>query len=313
MNQSMQNQIEQAIEESVNWKSKNTASMDTKRLEGTLLPNHFKTGLLTQLLPYEKSIEHLSTGFSCGFEIEFFLNPNKLKTLEKDIAEILPDYQMLLIFLDDVPKTNHRNFYLIKEVTGQPTKGMQSFEIVSPIIDYKSLPYFLNAFFTLLNKHGATDNDSIGFHLHVSTQTASKLSPISLLFFLDQQGVLNAKERQYTRDIIHQFFSYSAHDWRWIFEEVTRKCYNVNFLHYNQNNHIELRSMGGAGYLKNSKEILLNCFQCLLAYENALNTPAEKIAQGILENYALDKQVIQTKSLSYQELKNSGDNDIWFV
>jgi len=313
MKQSMQKKIEQVIEESVNWKSNNSASMDIKRVEGTLLPNKFKRDLFAHLQSYEESVENLSTGFSCGFEIEFFLNPNKLKNLEEDIAKILPDYQMLLIFLDDVPKTNHRNFYLIKEVTGQPSKGMQSYEIVSPIIDFKSLPYFINAFFTLLNKHGATDNDSIGFHLHVSTQTAAKLSPISLLFFLDQQGVLNTKERQYTRDIIQQFFAYSAHDWQWIFEEVTRKCYNVNFLHYNQNNHIELRSMGGAGYLKNDKEILLNCFQCLLAYENALNTPAEIISQGILDNYALDRQVIHTKRLSYQELKNSDEKYIWFV
>jgi len=313
MKQSMQNQIEHVIEQSVNWKSKNTESIDIERVEGTLSPNKLKTQLCAQLQPFEQSIENLSTGYACGFEIEFFLNPSSLSNLQKEIADILPDYQMLLIFLDEVPKTNHRHFYLIKEKTGRPPEGMQSFELVSPIIDYKSLPYFINTFFTLLNKYGATDNDSIGFHLHVSTQSPSKISPISLLYFLDQQEVLNAKERQYTRNIIEQFFSYSAHDWQWIFEEVTRKCYNVNFLHYHHNNHIELRSMGGAGYLKNNKEILLNCFQCLLAYERALNTPIATIAQGILEKYALDKQVIQTKNLSYQALKESDDNHIWFV
>lgn len=313
MKPSLQKQIEEVIKQSVDWQSKNTASIDIERVEGTLLPNKFKKELCSQLEPFEQNLENLSTGYVCGFEIEFFLNPGRLKALQKEIADILPDYQMLLIYLDEVPKTNHRNFYLIKEVTGKPSSGMQSYELVSPIIDYKSLPYFINAFFTLLNKYGAKDNDSIGFHLHVSTQNSSKLSPISLLFFLDKLGVLSTKERQYTRNIIHQFFSYSAHNWQWIFEEVTRKCYNVNFLHYHQNNHIELRSMGGAGYLKNSQEILLNCFQCLLAYENALSTPIANIAQEILEKYSLEKQVIQTKNLNYQALKESGDNDIWFV
>ncbi|HHT00973.1 MAG TPA: hypothetical protein ENK73_08995 [Thiomicrospira sp.] len=268
---------------------------------------------MTQTQPFKKSIEDLSIGFLCGFEIEFFLNPNKLQDFQKDMAEILPDYQMLLIYLNEVPKTNHRHFYLIKEVTGLPPEGMQSYEIVSPILDYKSLPYFINAIFILLNEYGAKDNDSIGFHLHVSTQASPKLSPISLLFFLDQEGVLNSKERQYTRDIIKQFFDYSALDWQWIFEEVTRKCYNVNFLHYDQDNHIELRSMGGLGYLNKQNDILTNCFKCLLAYEKALNTPVKSISQGILENYSLKQHVLQTKRVSYQTLKESDQNHIWFV
>lgn len=306
-------QISKQIESSVNWSSKNAASMDFHRVEGTLPSPQFQQALIKSLSKYEGYAQSLSTGFACGFEIEFYLEPTQITLLEKQFADILPDYQMLLIDLESVPKTNHRNFYLIKENTGRPPEGMSSYEIVSPILDYKSLPYFIDQLFSLLQKLGAVDNESIGFHLHISTLEDIKISPISLLFFLDQNGVLNHEARKYTRDIISEFFSYSPKDWQWIFEEVTRKCYNVNLLHYDHLNHIEVRSIGGAGYLKNPDDLLENCFKSFIAYQEAISTPPESVAQSMLATYDMQKNVIQTRHLSFEDLKKTTDNDVWFV
>ena len=305
--------IERNLIDSVNWVAKNSASMDYHRVEGELSPVALQTAILNNLAPYKKTVESLSTQLQCGFEIEFYLQPEKIPELENQIAEILPDYQMLLITLDEVPKTNHRNFYLIKENTGQAPKNMQSYEIVSPIIDYKSLPYFINSLFNLLQKMNAQDNDSIGFHLHVSTQSATKISPIALLYFLDQEDVLNNKERKYTRDIIKQFFNYAPDSWQWIFEEVTRKCYNVNLLHYDANNHIELRTIGGNGYLDDAEATLNNCFNCFIAFEKALHTPANQVAKNILQTYSLKQEVLHTQKLSYADLSKKNQQQVWFV
>lgn len=307
------NNIEQIIKDSINWNSNNSESMDFHRVEGVLSNAVFKKHLLKDSHDYDKEMQGLLNGYYCGFEIEFFLQPHKISLLEKDIAEILPDYQMLLISLDEVPKTNCRNFYLIKETTGEPPKGMSSYEIVSPKLDYKSLPYFILKFFNILTQHGANDNDSIGFHLHVSTLKKVKISPISLIYYLHQLGVLDAKERKYTRDIVNQFFSFSSENWQWLFEEVTRKCYNVNFLHYQDNNHIELRSMGGLGYLNHADDIIIQCLNCLLAYEKALKTPSNQIAEEIVKKYSLKKQIVKTKNLEYENLKQDDENDVWIV
>lgn len=306
-------QISKQLEASVDWRSKNAASMDFHRVEGTLDSALFQKAVIEAIVKYEDYTQNLSTGFACGFEIEFYLEPHKVALLENQFADLLPDYQMLLIDLESVPKTNHRNFYLIKENTGLPPEGMSSYEIVSPILDYKSLPYFISEIISLLQNLGAQDNDSIGFHLHISTLEEIKISPISLLYFLDENGVLNHKERKYSRDIIGQFFSYSPKDWQWIFEEVTRKCYNVNLLHYDKQNHIELRSIGGAGYLENPAQLLETCFNSLIAYQQAISTPSESVAQSILETYSMQKNVLQTRYLSVEDLKKTTDNDVWFV
>lgn len=305
--------IEENLIESLHWNTLNTPSMEMPRVEGVCLPDKFKSDMLAHLQPYATVLEKLSNNFVCGFEIEFYLHPEKIPLLQEQIAEVLPDYQMLLISLEQVIKTNHRNFYLIKENTGQAPEGMRSYELISPILDYKSLPYFIHEFFTLLTKLEAADNDSIGFHLHVSTQNAEKISPLSLLYFLDQQQVLSSKERQYTRDIIQQFFDYTPDSWQWIFEEVTRKCYNVNLLHYDENNHIELRAMGGQGYLQDSTAIIHNALQCLLAYEKALSTPIQEVAKGILNSYPLQQCVTHTKSLHHKQLSKENRQEVWFV
>ena len=308
-----QKQIQKQIEDSVNWVTKNTESVDFHRVEGTLTSSLFQTELLNKLAPHETILTQLTAAYSCGFEIEFFLPPHKIPALENSLADCLPDYQMLLIDIESVPKTNHRHFYLIKESTGNPPKGMASYELVSPILDFKSVPYFVSRFFEILQQHGAKDNDSIGFHLHVSTVDNIKLSPISLLYQLDQQGLLNNEERKYTRDIIKQFFSYAAHDWKWIFEEVTRKCYNVNFLYYADNNHIELRSMGGTGYLNNKEEIITNCFKTLLAFDLVISSSTESIAKSIAEKYTLENNLLKLKAVKYEDLKEPSQTETWVV
>jgi len=305
--------IQKQIEDSINWLPKNTESVDFQRVEGTLESEPFKSKLLATLELHERTLNQLTTGYACGFEIEFYLPSTKITELKQLIADCLPDYQMLLIDLETEPKTNHRHFYLIKESTGYPPEGMNSYELVSPILDYKSLPYFVTSFFEILQQVGAQDNDSIGFHLHVSTLDNIKLSPISLLYQLDQQNLLDNQERKYTRDIIKQFFNYSAHDWKWIFEEITRKCYNVNFLYYADNNHIELRSMGGAGYLEASQEIITNCFKTFVAYDLAINSSNESIAEAILNNYSLKQNLRKTQKMTYNDLKKTSTDETWVV
>lgn len=313
MTDSTVNQIKHALKESLNWSSDNLDSLNFHRLEGTLHNPAFKTELLNQLSRYESEIKRLRHAYVCGFEIEFYLAPDKIPKLEQDIAEMLPDYQMLLVCLDKVPQTNHRNFYLIQETTGEPPENMLSYELVSPKLDPKSLPYFIHHFFKLLHKHGAKDNHAIGFHLHVSTRDDLKVSPIALLLFLDENGLLDNEERKYSRDIIKQFFSYKPDNWAFIFKEITRKCYNVNLLYYQDHNHIELRSIGGSGYLDSDTAIIEHCFQCLLSYEQSLTTAPEEIAKKINQKYPLQQSMVKIDQQDYTDLLESDDKEHWHV
>jgi len=305
--------IESVIEGSVNWESNNADSVDFHRLEGTLSNSDFKKALIQDAHTYAPTLGSIVHKFVCGFEIEFFLEPEKVALLELEMANMLPDYQMLLVCLDSVPKTNHRNFYLIQEVTGQPPEGKQSYEIVSPKLDAKSLPFFITKIVGILGRLGASDNDTVGYHFHVSTVDNIQISPISLIYFLHDRGLLNEPERQYTRDIVSQIFSFSPDHWQWLFEEVTRKCYNVNFLYFTQHNHIELRSIGGTGYLAEPDRIIQSSLHCLLAYEDSITTPFDKVAEAIKQTYPMSQKALKTIDLDYQNLKKSPENEVWFV
>lgn len=313
----MKNLIAEQLEQSKQWRSHNRDSMALHRWEGTLTEAIFNQQLLQHLSPYDHFYRKLQNSYACGFEIEFYLQPEKMEALEKAIAARLPESQMLLIDLNQPIKSNGRNFYLMAENTGQPPEGLQSYELVSPILDPKTLPYFLHRLLECLHDFDAKDNEHLGFHLHLSTQCQDSTSPIALLFFLDKAGCFDWPSRQFTRNLVAQFFDYQPQDWQLIFEEITRKCYNLNLLHYAENNHIELRSVGGQGYLQDPQKIIETSLNALKSFEKAAKTPMLEIAHEIAQHYSLHKQVQPLNQIDYQNLLTQCDaakaNQLWLA
>lgn len=302
--------ITKQLEQSKSWTPINRNSIDFARFEGTLPEATFNQQFLEALLPFQDVTTQLDITFACGFEIEFYLEPKYLNPLQHQLAAMLPESQMLLIELDKVVPTNGLNFYLMAENTGKPPEGFNSYEIVSPVLDAKALPYFLEKITKQLHSFAAQDNEHIGFHLHVSTPKCEAVSPLALIYFLDQSKVFNWPSRQFTRDIVPQFFSHTPQAWQCIYEEITRKCYNLNLLRYPDNNRIELRSVGGTGYLDDAKQLIHTCFNTFTAYQHAHSTPSEEVAQKILETYDLSKTVLSTHDHSLEHLQEMQDA-IW--
>ena len=304
-------QVEQILKASQHWSNDNLESIQFHRLEGLLENAVFNQRLLAHLQSYQTVYESLTRSLICGFEIEFYLKPEALAGLEKKIAQCLPHTQMLLVDTQQVHKTNGQHFYLMHENTGAPPLGYESYEIVSPKLDARFLPYYLSTLFAQLQAFHALDNDSIGFHLHISTVDKSPLSPIALIYFLDEAGAFAWESREFTRDIVQQFFDYRPQDWEVIYRQIARKCYNLNLLHFNEHNHIELRSIGGKHYITQSQKLLDAAMNALLAFEKTATTPHSEVAEKIIQKYALNHSVVQTSELSYQDLLALNPEHIW--
>lgn len=300
--------IAKQLAESKTWQSLNTESMHQHRREGTLAEPLFNQQFLRYLSEYKAVFSSIDEPMMCGFEIEFYLETEKITELEVAIAALLPESQMLLIDLKRPIATNGRNFYLMAEHTGKPTVDMQSYEVVSPILDPKSLPYFLSVLLECLQKFNVKDDQHLGFHLHLSTLDPEPISPLALLYFLDTANCFDWPNRQFTRDLVAQFFDYHPQDWSLIFAEITRKCYNLNLLHYSENNHVELRSVGGKGYLQQTQKIIQGALAALQAMQNAKHCNLADVAEQIAMRYQLNKQVTSlSETCMNQLLTESGE------
>jgi len=315
MKTSQVTQVRELLNESKTWQSLNADTMNMPRWEGVMPESKFNRQLVKCLHPYEGDLRSIRSQLACGFEIEFYLEPNKMAELEQALMNVLPESQMLLMDIKQVVPTNGRHFYLMAENTGEPPEGFKSYELVSPILDPKSLPYFVTKFSDILQALGAEDNDSVGFHLHVSTLEKTPISPLALIYFLDDKGCFDWPNRQFTRDIVGQFFRYQPQDWQVLFETVTRKCYNLNLLRYSDHNRFELRSVGGQGYLRQAANMLETSLLALQACDEAKHTPLDDVAKKVLENYPLNKKVEPLHRLTSDALHDEAamKNQLWLA
>ncbi|WP_460188242.1 hypothetical protein [Thiomicrorhabdus hydrogeniphila] len=299
------------IDESSQWKSLNLGSLNFERYEGSLCNSKFNKKLLKSINKYSHLFDEQPLSFQCGFEIEFYINPDDIKLVLSKLVKIIPKFQMILVDLNKVPQTNGKDFYLIGEKTGTPSEGLKSYEFVSPKLDYKTLPYYISKTLKILNRVGATDDENVGFHLHVSTINCKPISPISLIYYLDSLNDLDSKKRKYTRSVVKQFFSYKPQNWQIIFEHIARKCYDVNLLYFSKNNRIEFRSIGGRQYLKDIDLILQSIFNCFEAYNLASIASSEHIAKNIIKRYELDKNIVSLIDVDVKQMKNLSIKDLW--
>jgi hypothetical protein len=305
----LQQAISHAIKQSYQWKNQHKHSLSFERFEGQLTDDEFNQAVIDGLhiwLDFEPT-----QAYHCGFELEFYIEPNKLQILTQTIADGLPKNQMLLVDTSQVHPSNGLNFYLMAENTGKPPKGMKSYEIVSPILDYKFLPYYLNLILKSLKKVEAKDNEDVGFHLHVSTPKSKNLSPISLIYHFDQAQLLQDTPREFTRDIVSQFMTFSPDAWSHIYQEVIRKCYNLNLVHFDENNRAEIRTFGGKGYLDDIDHFMWLIQKSLQAYENSFAMSDDALVDAICKNYSLQRHLIEISELTPKQLIKKPLEAIW--
>jgi hypothetical protein len=308
----MSKKLKTLIAASKHWTSDQQHITDFERFEGELSHQRFAKRLVSLYQRHAKQFACISQQWVAGFEVEFYLAPEQVGLLAQSIDQILPRDQILLVSLDQVPKTDGQNFYLIAENTGCPPAGLQSYELVSPKLDPLSLIYYLNAFCKKLKQFDAQDGEDIGFHLHFSTEGCASISPLAVVYGLDQHRLLSFKSRKFTRDIVSQLFSYQPEDWAFIFNRVLKKNYSINFLDFANNNHFELRALGGKGYLFDSENNpSAYALRSLIALTQALSLSDKKLAKLISRKYSLDKTLVKLNRVDYSKLKSMPKDTLW--
>ncbi|WP_044413874.1 hypothetical protein [Thiomicrospira microaerophila] len=308
----MNNKLITLIAASKHWVSDQSHITQFERYEGELSHKKFARRLVDLYRADANLFAQVSQKWVAGFEIEFYLAPEQIGLFAQSIDQIMPRDQVLLVSLEQVPKTDGKNFYLIAERTGCPPAGLQSYELVSPKLDPLSLIYYLHAFCKKLKQFDAQDAQDIGFHLHFSTEGCGRLSPLAVVYCLDQAGLLSFKSRKFSRDIVSQLFDYQPEDWAFIFKRVLKKNYSINFLDFANNNHFELRALGGKGYLFDSKNNPADyALRCLLALTAALTLSDKKLAKLIQQQYSLDKRLVKLNQVDYATLESKPKSTIW--
>jgi len=301
------------IEDSKYWENLNKIYLDKKRYEGCLKHNKYNKKVLNSIKKYNNIYESIENSYLVGLELEFYIKPEVIENLICDLMLCIPQEYMLIEDLDKVLVSDKKHFFLIKEQTGGVKDGYISVELISPILSFRVIPYYLKTFFKLLNKFKVKTTKKSGLHIHLSTTSKKQVSPIVLLYFIDKNKAFKWKEREFVKNIIKEIFSYRSSDWQYIYEHVLRKCYSINFCNFNKNNHIEYRSPGGKKYYKKYEKII-NCFFSILkSYESTLLFNDDEELISLNETYIPKRKVISTKNLSYHEFINLDTNDLWII
>ena len=303
--------MQNIIKHSKKWINHNNKYKDVNRHEGELDASAFNAKILTSLLAYESHYLKFSKQYLIGFEIEFYIKEDTVNNFIEKLCLLIPKEKMIIENIDEVLPSDGKQFFLIQDRTGKPKKGYRSLELISPILDSKLIPYYLENIIKLLASSDTYTDHNLGMHMHISVPHSHPISPISLLYFLHKHEVFNWENRQYVRDIIEQFFSYKKTNWKFIYEDIIRKCYNINFFYFEQDNRIEYRAPGGENYLQESHKIFDSFFSILQAYEDTFSTPDEEIMDLIQKEFKIDKNIIDLSSLSYKELLTKEIHDLW--
>jgi len=205
-----------------------------------------------------------SLNIKVGLEFEFYLGDKtedyeKFKSSLHNLFQVaLPVVVEDLIFLpDSCDKQKNKDFWYLER--DDSLNGKNGYELVSPMIDIKSVGHYLTMVNSFIERLGYTTNDC-GFHVHISSEKLNSIIPSSMMLLLSENDCLSKWEERagYNKNIL-DFFKLVHPD---TFDEEYHnlsKRYNL-ISRFNEDdifkNHLEIRAFGGEDYHFKTKEIL---------------------------------------------------------
>jgi len=257
-----------------------------------------------------------NSNIKIGLEFEFYLN--KEQNPEKLFSSILA-YGKELVFCPTEYNTKNKdlNAWTIERDGTLMNPLKNGFEIVSPVLDTNSAPFFLKNILKIIRMYGHTDY-TCGLHFHISStnENLNHFDASKLMLLLDKNNVLSHwKNRSGTnKEIIDVFNKTKWGEFNKEFKNISRTYTIVPRSEYGIKNHLEVRAMGGEKYEFKEKEILEDFKKFVNLYAASCNPTLmheqyHTLASNFISNSINNKKAITLENLVEEACKLNKDFD----
>lgn len=252
--------------------------MKTSPIEDGVLiehkPNSIFLSSMIEEFSRNQSITYQDDDIRCGIEVEFYLDHELPmvalnKILKYDLAVFANKIAVLPMAIE---KNKEPDVWYVERDLSLDANDF-GFEVVSPLMPLRELPFYLDTLLSIIRQNGFT-TDSCGLHIHLSSTKEEEFDFVKLMTFMSENNpIADWSDRTlYAKDIVGLFKNSKTNEFREKSGKLSR-YYTVNQIN---NSHVELRCFGGADYEQRNDKILSDFHDFLLLYKSALNKADRK-------------------------------------
>ena len=190
-----------------------------------------------------------------GCEFEFYVDTKRhrytdvIGMLTKALYELTP--ADILVDEISIPYTADKNHCMqIKPDISLEDHGL---EISVPISTKEGIVHYIRTILPFLEQYGYTNGET-GFHIHMSARSSSHIDFYRFMLLCDAAGLLSAWKPRigYSQNVMEILSAHSGQESR-VIKNKKGTIWNLEKI---DPHHIEIKSIGGAGYHKEMERIL---------------------------------------------------------
>jgi len=186
-----------------------------------------------------------------GCEFEFYTSEQFEEDLFEDLRSITN--ANLLVNRKSIPIQDDRHYCMNYKPDNSLT-GYCGREISVPICSIEELKHYIIEINKILNEYGSTNEDT-GFHIHISTKNKSlDIDFYAFMLLCEEASLLSnwGSRNRYSLNVMDVLGVFDMKEAK----ELKEKKGRIWSLEKRKENHIEIRTIGGTNYHKQTNKIL---------------------------------------------------------
>lgn len=247
--------------------------------------------------PSPKSLISFPNSLRFGCEFEFYIMGNNCDNIIEELEYI--SGSDILINLDALPSEEDAHNCLCLKFDS--SLGASGIEISTPICSYDTLLYYIGHISYIIEEYGTT-NEETGFHIHISVDDEEiEMDFYAFLLICHNQNLLNnwGERNGYSLNPMEILNYLDEADAR----KLKNKKGRVWSIERRGKAHIEVRTMGGVGYHKQTPKIIQELNSFIHIFEKTLENMRNDEEYKII----LKEHLIQLKQTSKEKTKKFQD------
>jgi len=183
-----------------------------------------------------------------GCEFEFYISGNNTKEIIEELESITGSD--ILINLNEIPiEKDSYDCLCLKYDSSLTESGV---EISTPICSYDTLRYYIGHISWIIEEYGTTNEDT-GFHIHISMEDKENMDFYALLLLFDNANLLDSwgERNGYSLNPMEILNCLNEEESKKLKDKKGR----IWSIERRGNAHIEIRTIGGVAYHKETSKI----------------------------------------------------------
>jgi hypothetical protein len=222
-----------------------------------------------------------------GCEFEFYPNLMLEEDMIDSLKSLLKDKIKLKInlLLNDDYNMNYKDEPSLSAMGGK--------EITTPICSYEDLKFYIKSIAKIIDDYGTT-NENTGFHIHISTiDNNSEVDFYKFMLLCDNKSLLKnwGNRNSYCLNVMDILTVLNMNEAKEVKNKKNKsqkaRIWNLEKrAENNTTNHIEIRTIGGANYQKESNKIINELDKFIEIFNRSIkNEDNDKEYKIILEKH----------------------------